>query len=122
MKFDFEQVEARGQAQDTEGIRNIENRPPKFGRGEEIGEQPPKLAASGDFAEYFQAKREQIQEEMDAKDRKNTIDRFEVNYGTPTTEGGWKHEAEEEYGKWGKETPYYNYCMEQAVKAHVSGK
>jgi len=122
MKFDFEQMDAPEQAQDTEGFRNIETRPPKFGRGEESGEQPPKLEASGRFSEYFQAKREQIQEEMNAKDRKYTQERFEVNYGTPATEGGWKHEAEKEYGKWGKETPYYNYCMEQAAKAHVSGK
>ena len=44
-----------------------------------------------------------------------------MNYGTPTTEEGWKDQAATEFRKNG-ESSWYNYCMDQAAKCHVNGK
>lgn len=72
--------------------------------------------------EYYQQKKEALQDELDAMRHEWTVESFKVNYGTPTTEEGWKEEAANDFIRWGKETPYYNYCMKQAAKAHVEGK
>lgn len=100
--------------------------PPKLERSEfsEGEEQPPKLerGEQNDMQEYYKAKKEKLQAEMDARNRQQFLRRAEVNYGTPTTESGWKAEAAKEYNKWGKETSYYHHCMEEAANAHVNGR
>ncbi len=71
--------------------------------------------------EYYQQKKEALQEEMHARELAWTAERFKVNYGTPTTEKGWQEEAAKDFIRWGKETSYYQYCMEQAAKAKAEG-
>lgn len=72
--------------------------------------------------EYYQQKKEALQDELDTMRHAWTVESFKVNYGTPTTEQGWKEEAAKDFNRWGKETSYYQYCMKQAAKAHVEGK
>ena len=126
MKFELEQHEAPEQVQEVEKVGQLEKDPPMLERTADNSEQPPKLGMNfetpEDAQEYYKAKKEKLQAEMDEMKRQQTLRRFEVNYGTPTTESGWKDEAAKEYAKWGKETSYYNYCMNQAAKAHVNGK
>lgn len=148
MKFELEQNEALEQMQEVQKTQQLETEPPMMERTEDTAEQPPKLGGSItemmiemkkmdiqrmkeqqairngdiDMKEYYEAKKDKLQAEMDEMKRQQTLRRFEVNYGTPTTEEGWKDEAEREYAKWGEETPYYSFCMRQAAKAHVNGK
>ena len=74
-----------------------------------------------DAKEYWEAKREKLQAEQLERNRQQTLRRFDVNYGTPSTEEGWKADAATEYRKNG-ESSWYNYCMDQAAKCHVNGK
>jgi len=126
MKFELEKSEALEQVQEVQKAQQLEMDPPMLERTTDNSEQPPKLGAAfetpEDAQEYYKAKKEKLQAEMDEMRRQQTLRRAEVNYGTPTTESGWKDEAAKEYAKWGKETSYYNYCMNQAAKAHVNGK
>lgn len=123
MKYELEQMESLEQLQEVQKTSQLEMQPPKLERTTEASEQPPMLGSSlEDSQEYWKAKQEKLEAEMNEMKRQQTLRRFEVNYGTPTTERGWKDEAAKEYNKWGKETSYYNYCMEQAAKAHVNGK
>lgn len=126
MKFELERNEVLEQMREVEKTSQMEMDPPMLERTTDNSEQPPKLGAAfetpEDAQEYYKAKKEKLQAEMDEMRRQQTLRRAEVNYGTPTTESGWKDEAAKEYAKWGKETSYYNYCMKQAAKAHVNGK
>lgn len=137
MRYEIEQNELLEQASELEKSGTLEKYPPKMERSQLIAdetaetEQPPKLGRSdmdldagdqNDMEEYYRAKKEKLQAEMDERKEQQTVRRFQVNYGTPTTESGWKQEAANEYAKWGKETPYYNNCMKQAAKSHVEGK
>ena len=148
MKFELEQHEALEQVQEVQKAQQLETEPPKLERTTDHPEQPPRLGGPAtelmielkkmdiqhmkeqqairngdiDMKEYWEAKKEKLQAEMDEMRRQQILRRAEVNYGTPTTESGWKDEAAKEYAKWGKETSYYNYCMNQAAKAHVNGK
>ena len=88
---------------------------------EQMKEQQAIRNGDADTKEYWEAKREKIQAEQAERDRQQTLRRFEVNYGTPTTEEGWKDKAVAEFRKSG-ESIWYNYCMEQAAKCHVEGK
>ena len=122
----MEQKEILEQVQEMEKTGQLEMDPPKLERVTKETEQPPMLGSgfetTEDAQEYYKAKKEKYQAEMNEMRRQQILRRAEVNYGTPTTESGWKHEAEKEYATWGKETSYYNYCMNQAAKAHVNGK
>ena len=123
MKYELEQMESLEQLQEVQKTSQLEMQPPKLERTTGVSEQPPMLGSSlEDSQEYWKAKQEKLEAEMNEMKRQQTLRRFEVNYGTPTTERGWKDEAAKEYNKWGKETSYYNYCMKQAAKAHVDGK
>ena len=148
MKFELEKSEALEQVQEVQKAQQLETEPPKLERTTDDSEQPPRLGGSVtemmiemkkldiqhmkeqqairngdmDMKEYYEAKKEKLQAEMDEMHRQQTLRRFEVNYGTPTTESGWKEEAAKEYAKWGKETSYYDFCMKEAAKAHVEGK
>jgi hypothetical protein len=67
-------------------------------------------------------KKQALQDEMHERQLEWTARRFDVNYGTPTTEQGWKDEAARTLLRWGENTPYYHYCLEQAAKAKVEGR
>lgn len=88
---------------------------------EQMKEQQAIRNGDIDTKEYWEAKREKIQAEQAERNRQQTLRRFEVNYGTPTTEEGWKAKAASEFRKNG-ESSWYNYCMDQAAKCHVDGK
>ena len=72
--------------------------------------------------EYYMQKKQALQDEMHERQLEWTARRFDVNYGTPTTEQGWKDEAAQTLLRWGENTPYYHYCLEQAAKAKVEGR
>lgn len=148
MKFELERNEVLEQMREVEKTSQLEMDPPMLERTTDNSEQPPRLGGPAtelmielkkmqieqmkeqqairngdiDTKEYWEAKKEKLQAEMDEMHRQQTLRRFEVNYGTPTTESGWKEEAAKEYAKWGKETSYYDFCMKEAAKAHVEGK
>lgn len=149
MKFELEQHEVLEQVQEVQKAQQLETEPPKLERTTDHPEQPPRLGGPAtelmielkkmdiqhmkeqqalrngdiDTKEYWEAKKEKLQAEMDEMNRQQTLRRFEVNYnGVPTTEEGWKEEAADALIKSGKKTPYYDYCMKEAAKAHVNGK
>lgn len=86
-------------------------------RAEARGEEAPLHTP-----EYYMQKKQALQDEMHERQLEWTARRFDVNYGTPTTEQGWKDEAARTLLRWGENTPYYHYCLEQAAKAKVEGR
>ena len=86
-------------------------------RAEARGEEAPLHTP-----EYYMQKKQALQDEMHERQLEWTARRFDVNYGTPTTEQGWKDEAAQTLLRWGENTPYYHYCLEQAAKAKVEGR
>ena len=88
---------------------------------EQMKEQQAIRNGDIDTKEYWEAKREKIQADQAERNRQQILRRANVNYGSPTTEEGWKAKAAAEFRKSG-ESSWYNYCMDQAAKCHVNGK
>lgn len=80
-----------------------------------------KEARNQERQEYWENKRQQRAQEaaeLQQRIQESNIERRTPNYGTPTTEEGWRHQAEIEFSKRG-ESWYYDVCMKEAAKCHV---
>lgn len=83
--------------------------------------RPLKEAQNRERKESWENKGKEYAREAAERQKQMQLDNIKrrtPNYGTPTTEEGWRHQAEVEFRQRG-ESWYYNVCMTEAAKCHV---